>query len=66
MKLPRIIQLIVLVALGTGSGSVGAFAAATASKERPNILFIMTDDQSYRSVGSYEGSRPWVDTPNID
>ncbi len=41
-------------------------AMAAASKERPNILFIMTDDQSYRSVSSYAGARPWVKTPHID
>ena len=32
----------------------------------PNILFIFTDDQSHRSVHSYEGSYPWAQTPNID
>lgn len=39
---------------------------ATAAVERPNILFIYTDDQSYRSVSCYEGSYHWVHTPNID
>lgn len=34
--------------------------------ERPNILFVYTDDQSYKSVGCYEGSFDWVRTPNID
>lgn len=36
--------------------------------ERPNILFIYTDDQSYRTLGSYidDGARPWARTPNID
>ena len=44
------------------------FAAGltTAACARPNILFILTDDQSYRSVSSYEGARPWVATPHID
>jgi len=34
--------------------------------KRPNILFILTDDQSYKTVGCYPGSYPWVKTPNID
>ncbi len=34
--------------------------------ERPNILFIFTDDQSYRSVSCYPEAYPWVKTPNID
>ncbi len=35
---------------------------------RPNVLFIYTDDQSHRTLGSYleEGARPWVRTPNLD
>ncbi len=37
-----------------------------AKVKRPNILFIFTDDQSYRTVSCYEGSYPWVHTPNID
>jgi arylsulfatase A-like enzyme len=52
-----------------------AFAALTAlaeptlaaeQAERPNILFIYTDDQSHRSVSCYEEAHPWVRTPNID
>ena len=34
--------------------------------EKPNILFIYTDDQSTRTVGVYPGAYPWVKTPNID
>jgi len=33
---------------------------------RPNILFIYTDDHSYRTVGAYPDSFPWVETPTID
>ncbi len=36
------------------------------SSERPNILFIYTDDHSYRTVGAYPQSYPWVETPTID
>ena len=40
--------------------------AGAVQVEHPNILYIYTDDQSYRTVGCYPGSRPWVKTPNID
>ena len=36
------------------------------SQERPNILFVYTDDQSHRTVGCYPDSHDWVRTPNID
>lgn len=36
------------------------------SAERPNILFIYTDDQSHRTVGCYPEAFDWVKTPNID
>ncbi len=35
-------------------------------ENRPNILFIYTDDQSHRTVSCYEEAYPWVNTPNID
>ena len=37
-----------------------------AEGDRPNILFIYTDDQSYRTVGCYPEAFEWVRTPNID
>ena len=39
---------------------------AAAAAERPNILFIYTDDQSHRTVGCYPEAYSWVRTPNID
>src|SRR4030042_7071498 len=36
-----------------------------AGGKRPNILFIYTDDQSWRTLSCYKG-RPWARTPNID
>ncbi|MFT4550784.1 MAG: arylsulfatase A-like enzyme, partial [Verrucomicrobiales bacterium] len=36
------------------------------AKDRPNILFIYTDDQSSRTVSCYPEAYPWVETPNID
>ena len=44
---------------------VAPIAQATDST-RPNILFVLGDDISYRNISCYEGSYPWVETPNID
>jgi len=53
--------LLTLLAL---SGPLSRQAAAAG--DRPNILFIYTDDHSYRTVGAYPQSYPWVRTPTID
>ena len=34
--------------------------------DRPNILFIFTDDQSHRTVSCYPEAYDWANTPNID
>ena len=34
--------------------------------KKPNILFILSDDQSHRSVGCYPEAPDWVKTPHID
>ncbi len=48
-------------------GSLAAAAGASAATpERPNILFIYTDDHSYRTLSCYKEAYPWVRTPNID
>lgn len=36
------------------------------TEQRPNVLFIYTDDQSHRTVGCYPDAYDWVRTPNID
>jgi arylsulfatase A-like enzyme len=43
---------------------LAAFAAATPDK--PNILFIYTDDHSYRTISAYPEAYPWAKTPAID
>lgn len=46
---------------------LGGFAwAAEPAKKRPNILFILTDDQSHRTVNCYSEAYSWARTPNID
>ena len=34
--------------------------------DRPNILFIFTDDQSHRTLSCYPEAPDWVETPHID
>lgn len=36
------------------------------NSDRPNILYIFTDDQTIRSVSAYAEAHPWVHTPHID
>ena len=54
----RISALLIVTLLG----GVGEARAAT----KPNILFIYTDDHSYRTLSCYEHAEPWARTPNID
>ncbi len=61
----RIVGWFVLCLLALGGWVVDPARAAGANK-RPNILFIFTDDHSYRTVGCYPQAYPWVRTPVID
>ena len=37
-----------------------------AESKKPNVLFILTDDQSHRTVSCYDEAYKWARTPNID
>lgn len=37
-----------------------------AADNRPNILYVFTDDQSRRSVSAYDQAHDWIHTPHID
>lgn len=58
--------LTILLPLLSFSVSVFSKQLQAAEPTRPNILFILADDQSYKTVGCYPESWPWVKTPNID
>jgi arylsulfatase A-like enzyme len=40
--------------------------SASGPTDRPNILYIFTDDQSYRTLSCYPGAYEYANTPNID
>jgi arylsulfatase A-like enzyme len=46
--------------------ALGAMRAHAAEAGRPNILFIYTDDHSYRTLSCYPEAYRWARTPNID
>ena len=56
-------SIIGMLAAALGATTASAAAPTTA---RPNILFILTDDQSTRSVSAYPDAYPWVKTPHTD
>ncbi len=57
--------LFLSILFGYGIFSSASLPAAE-NADRPNILFIFTDDQSHRSVSCYPEAWDWVKTPNID
>src|SRR5690349_5541540 len=60
--LPRLRYGLPLVA----SAVALALGAPAPAADRPNILFVYTDDQSHRTVSCYPEAFDWVKTPNID
>ena len=51
---------------GTLAAAATLPVQAAATPERPNVLFIYTDDHSHRTLSCYKEAYPWVKTPNID
>ena len=56
--LNRCCVLIVLLACMSAKDIIAA--------ERPNILFIYSDDQNFNTLSCYPESPGWVQTPHID
>jgi arylsulfatase A-like enzyme len=40
--------------------------AGLAAAERPNLVFIFSDDHGYQAISAYHDARQLIDTPNID
>jgi len=62
MNILKFLARLVLVAIAAGCG--GPRSPAPSAGSRPNVLFILTDDQRWDCIGLAPGSR--VRTPNID
>ena len=54
------------LALAIVAPTAGLASDTAVSAKRPNILFIYTDDQSYRTVSCYPDAYKFCQTPNID
>ena len=61
MTIKQIQHLICISILG-----LSTWSTAYSAEKRPNILYIFTDDQSYKTISCYEDAYPYVKTPNID
>ncbi len=59
-------RILLLAASGFASALAMPQAARAEHKKPPNILLIYSDDQSYKTIGAYPESWPWVKTPNLD
>lgn len=46
--------------------ATGPASAAEGGPSRPNLLFLYTDDHSYRTLSCYEHADPFANTPNLD
>lgn len=57
-----------LLALFVALGFIGCTSASSKelSVDRPNILFIYTDDHSHRTISCYPEAYPWAKTPTFD
>ena len=66
VRLKCFMSVVAYMAVLTVSERVAAAPSATGNGKGPNILYIFTDDQSYRSVSAYERAHDWVKTPHID
>ena len=61
MKTPLLQKSISIATLALGA------IAVLAAQERPNILYIMSDDHSFQTIGVYASVlKDYVKTPNID
>ncbi|TVP51844.1 MAG: DUF4976 domain-containing protein [Mongoliibacter sp.] len=57
-------KLLLFVFLMTALVSCSSEKSETHKKERPNIIFIMSDDHAYQAISAYDNKL--IETPNID
>jgi arylsulfatase A-like enzyme len=61
----RWIAVVVALWIGMNAGGAGAARAGSAAN-RPNILFIFSDDHAYQAISAYNDPRRLIETPHID
>jgi arylsulfatase A-like enzyme len=71
MRFPVVACFFAFLIVGDMSGAPATARAdapqrGSGERRRPNILFILTDDQSYKTVGCYPEAPAWVRTPHLD
>jgi len=66
MSLARGVTSLLAGAALCASASTIATTSALAQEQKPNILFVMTDDVGWMTPGVYHGGLMVGDTPNID
>jgi arylsulfatase A-like enzyme len=57
-------QALQTIAAGAAAGAALPLLKSRAADSRPNIVFILTDDQRYDAFGFM--NNPWLKTPNMD
>jgi len=59
-----LVMLAGVLTVAAGPNSSAGAASAGLAGSRPNIVFILTDDQGYANVGRH--GHPWLRTPHLD
>ncbi|MEI7533861.1 MAG: sulfatase-like hydrolase/transferase, partial [Verrucomicrobiae bacterium] len=57
---------IILMAFAVSAWLPVCLPALSQTANRPNILFILSDDHAWQAVSAYGESRHLIQTPNID
>jgi arylsulfatase A-like enzyme len=56
-----------LLIAAVGLAAAGAVPATSAAQpQRPNLVFIFSDDHAYQAISAYNDPRKLLDTPNLD